>query len=284
MRLIHFVLLQCLLVVAVGAVAYAHKDRLVVLKKPPESLAQWYKPDNKRQVWLHTMFNLRREMQAVRTYAASSDAEHLAPWVDKLAGHYQKIAEMVPEWQKKLDLQAMADLQASAKAQRFAEVPDLLEQINSSCDSCHEDFQAVTAMRYRAADFSALQVTPQRSSNEHMQTLIGQINQIKIAAVDGLPEVALVSLAELTEGMNTLGAICNDCHKQDHKTYPSPQMEQTISKLDANLRTGTLKQQGRELGSLAVQACARCHGTHRLAYGMKTMLTEGTDWGELLAH
>ncbi|MEH6650431.1 MAG: hypothetical protein V7707_10435 [Motiliproteus sp.] len=284
MRLIHFVLLQCLLVVAVGAVAYIHKDRLIVLKKPPESLAQWYKPDNKRQVWLHTMFNLRREMQAVRAYAASNDAEHLAPWVEKLAEHYQKISEMVPEWQKKLDLQAMADLQASVEGQRFAKIPGLLDQINNSCDSCHEDFQAVTAMRYRVADFSALEVAPQRSSNEHMQTLIGQINQIKIAAVDGMPEVALTSLAELTEGMNTLGGICVDCHEQDKKTYPSPEMEQTIAKLDANLRTGTLKQQGRELGSLAVQACARCHGTHRLAYGMTEVLSAGTQWRELLAH
>ena len=47
----------------------------VVLDKPPESLKQWYKPDNKRQVWLHTMFRLRREMQAINEYADQKDAK-----------------------------------------------------------------------------------------------------------------------------------------------------------------------------------------------------------------
>jgi len=40
------------------------------------------------------------------------------------------------------------------------------------------------------------------------------------------------------------------------------------------LVTGTLKDQGRELGTLAVTACARCHGTHRLAYDSRNQLVE----------
>ena len=37
----------------------------------PESLAEWYKPKNERQVWLHTMFAMRRELQAIAEYAGS---------------------------------------------------------------------------------------------------------------------------------------------------------------------------------------------------------------------
>ena len=38
------------------------------LEIPPAVLEKWYKPANKRQVWLHTMFRLRREMQAIDEY------------------------------------------------------------------------------------------------------------------------------------------------------------------------------------------------------------------------
>ncbi|MCK5336958.1 MAG: hypothetical protein KAQ67_12390, partial [Gammaproteobacteria bacterium] len=43
----------------------AYAEDSVKLDTPPASLEKWYKPANKRQVWLHTMFRLRREMQAI---------------------------------------------------------------------------------------------------------------------------------------------------------------------------------------------------------------------------
>ena len=80
MRWLYFILLQCLLIGIIGAVVYIHKDRVALIKTPPASLAQWYKPENKRQVWLHNMFKLRREMQAVRLYADNKEDNHLQKW------------------------------------------------------------------------------------------------------------------------------------------------------------------------------------------------------------
>ncbi|MEA2079516.1 MAG: hypothetical protein U9P00_06590, partial [Pseudomonadota bacterium] len=115
MRWPHFILLQCLLVVIVGGIVYLHKDRVTLIKNPPASLAQWYKPENERQVWLHNMFKLRREMQAIRLYSDNKDAKHLEKWVTLLSEHYTIIGEMVPEWKKKLDMEAITSLQESAR-------------------------------------------------------------------------------------------------------------------------------------------------------------------------
>ena len=81
MRWPYFIFLQCLLVVIVGGIVYLHKDRVTLIKSPPASLAQWYKPENERQVWLHNMFKLRREMQAIRLYSDNKDAKHQDKWV-----------------------------------------------------------------------------------------------------------------------------------------------------------------------------------------------------------
>ena len=80
----------------------AHADKQINIKTPPTSLSQWYKPQNKRQVWLHTMFRLRREMLAIEEYA-DSNPELMKKWINKLETDYSKISEMVPEWSNMLD-------------------------------------------------------------------------------------------------------------------------------------------------------------------------------------
>lgn len=284
MRWTHFILLQCLLVVVIAGIVYLHKDRVILLKAPPASLAQWYKPDNERQVWLHTMFNLRREMQAARLYAENKDAEYLDKWVTRLSEHYLKIGEMVPEWQKHLDMDAIGNLQKSTSGNNYQDVLDTLDNLEDSCNACHVDYRAVTATMYRAPDFSSMRISDSTSLETHMQVLTRQINQIKIASEDGQQDIALASLADLERDMNALGGTCSDCHKKDTRIYPDDTMKNTIASLADSLRSGTPKDQGRELGTLAVLACARCHGTHRIPYDSMRTFTDRPDWRELIRH
>jgi cytochrome c556 len=277
-------LLQCLLVVIVGGIVYIHKDRVTLIKSPPASLAQWYKPENKRQVWLHNMFKLRREMQAVRFYADDKDAKHLEKWVTLLSEHYLKTGEMVPEWQKKLDLETITRLQESASSHRYQDVSHALDNLNESCESCHKDYRAITATMYRAPDFSSMEISPSTSLEAHMEELTRQVNQIKIASEDGMQDVALATLSDLEKGINVLGETCSSCHKKDTRVYPDETINKTLSSLGESLRTGTLKDQGRELGTLAVLACARCHGTHRLAYDSRRLFVDRQSWVELIKH
>ena len=294
MRWPHFIIIQCLLILAIGVVAYEHKDKVVVFKAPPQSLAQWYKPENKRQVWLHTMFSLRREMQAARYYAEAGDSEHLNKWVTKLAEHYLKIGEMVPEWSKLLQPEAVLALQASSANNQFDEAIYMLEKISSSCDSCHQDYRVLTAIQFRAPDFTPVDMTPASSTSlssispvsisAHMSELTNQVNQVKIFSEDGLTDQALASYSQLALGLTTLGEVCSDCHKKDSKVFPSDEIKQTMTNLEQSLQGGTLKDQGRYLGTLAVQACARCHGTHRLSSDMRNRLSGEQEWLKLLKH
>ncbi len=285
MRWFHFILIQCLLILVLGAIVFIHKDRVALIKIPPASLAQWYKPENKRQLWLHNMFKLRREMQATRLYAKNKDAVHLQKWASKLSEHYLKIGEMVPEWQKKLDVAKIDSLQEYVKSGSYQDVDRALDDLNKSCDSCHSDYRAVTATIYRAPDFSSIEIPgPSTLLIKHMLQLTQQVNQIKIASEDGMQEVALSALSNLRKGMNALGESCSSCHRKDKKEYPDSAINQMLGNLQESLVTGTPKDQGRELGTLAVTACARCHATHRLAYDSRNLFEEPQDWRELIKH
>lgn len=284
MRLSNFIIIQFLLIVVIGSIVYTHKDRVSVIKTPPASLAQWYMPENKRQVWLHNMFKLRREMQAVRLYADNKDTEHLEKWLRQFSEHYLKIGEMVPEWEKKLDMETMSRLEESAMAGRYQDVSLTLDTLTEGCESCHTDYRIITANMYRAPDFSSIEISPTITYKEHMKKLTQQVNHIKIAFVDGNKDIALSTLSDLQEGINAQGETCSSCHKKDEKVYPSDTINKTIVDLEQSLKTGTLKDQGRALGTLAVLACARCHGTHRLAYDTRKTFTDGPNWSELIRH
>lgn len=284
MRWLHFVLIQCLLIVIVVGGVYIHKDRVTMMKIPPASLAQWYMPENKRQVWLHNMFELRREMQAIQFYSDRSDAEHLQKWVALLSENYLKIGKMVPEWKKKLNMEAITDLQESAKASRYQDVSVALDELTKGCESCHTDFRSVAATMYRAPDFSSMAINASTTYKEHMEELAQQVNQIKIASEDDMKDIALSSLSDLKKGMSVLGETCSTCHKKDTRIYPGDTINKTISALEESIRTGARKEQGQELGTLAVLACARCHGTHRLSYDTRKAFVDGPNWRKLLKH
>jgi cytochrome c556 len=284
MRWRYFIILQAIILLLAAGLVYKHQDKVTVVKTPPTELALWYKPENKRQVWLHNMFKLRREMQAVEFYAQTKDAEHLKQWTEQLNKHYDKIADMVPAWKNKLTQETMSELKKHSEAGRFSSVLVQHKILQKNCNSCHDDFQAITALTYRSPDFSNIQVTSELSFSAHMDTLTRQVNQIKISAQDGNKALALKSLADLTNSMETLGGSCVDCHKNNRQIYPSEMMKKTLKSLEVSLDSGTAKQQGRDLGTLAVLACARCHGTHRIAFGAKQQLAKKVLLSELIKH
>jgi len=280
----YLIFLLCLVISVTTAVAYIHKDKVYLHKTPPESLAQWYKPENKRQEWLHNMFKLRREIQAIKLYSTSNEDELLDKWTAQLSKHYLRISEMVPEWNKNLNMEALTRLQVSVKDRDQESVSLALDDLNASCDSCHLDYRITVASMYRAPDFSSVKLSEPVTYEKHMEALIRQLNQIKIASEDGKRDVALSALSKLKHGIKLQGETCVQCHKKDTKIYPDEKMIKTIANLEHSLAMETRKEQGKTLGTLAVQACARCHGTHRIAYDNRKAFVDGPNWLELIKH
>jgi len=284
MRWSVFVVILALIASGLGWVAYSHQNRVIVLKEPPASLAQWYKPQNKRQVWLHTMFKLRREMQAVDMYAKAQDGEAMQKWAAKLNKDYAKITEMVPEWKPRVDLVAMDVLQQSVAEKRFDDVVTAVADMDKSCQSCHADFRAVTAALYRAPDFTEMKVNGSTDFNAHMRTMSQQVNRINIASIDDKRDAALSAYTALSASMNQLGKTCATCHKNTAQTYPDAAMTQAMADLEQSLQGGSLSDKGKALGTVAVMACAQCHGTHRLSYDAKQLFKDKMSLRDLLKH
>lgn len=261
-----------------------YAEPMVSLKKPPASLEQWYKPANKRQVWLHTMFRLRREMQAIAEYSeqggsASDNKAMMQKWIDRLDKDYNKISEMVPEWEDTIKPKLIPELEMFAEKGDKYRLAKTLKMIKRTCDDCHTYYQPLVTATYRSPYYEDIKIEGAdgkvHSFEDNMEQLSESVNRIVIALDDGHQTVALQSSKELAGQLHDLGSSCSSCHKDDD--YPKERIlgnatQQRFEKLRLNINEGHVKDSQKLMGEIAVTVCARCHNTHRITSDLRNAL------------
>ncbi len=248
----------------------------ITLKKPPEILAKWYKPVNKRQVWLHTMFRLRREILAMNDYAAKGKQAELEKWSQKFIKDYQSIAEMVPQWNDYLYLDKLDDLKSAVKNQEYSSISMILKKTSKSCMHCHDDYQTVATLMFRSPIFSKRFISEGFSGekiayDDSMLQLSDSVNRINIAIKDGYYTEAHALIEPLEQQLEHLSTSCGDCHQEDEIPVERI-MGASRSLLPELAELLELKEQrpaGGKLGEFAVKVCAKCHSIHRLSSDLK---------------
>ncbi len=256
----------------------------IIINTPPTSIQQWYKPKNKRQVWLHTMFRLRRELLAITDYSQQSETELTQKWFDSFKKDYLSVAMMVPEWQEFVDTQLVNDLELAVKNKDYSNIPSMVKKLEKNCNHCHNDYQAVTRLLYRSADFYHVKV--QSIESEHklsyskaMVNLSNTLNRLKIAIHDELYPKAISYIQPLTLQLDNLSASCIDCHYYPSDEQPKEQQDYIfksstllLKNLEKSLAEKDNKKARINLGGFAVKVCARCHATHRTISDLKDLI------------
>ena len=249
----------------------------ISLKIPPKSLAQWYKPENKRQVWLHTMFRLRREMLAMQDYSTLKQDKDLQKWSQKFIKDYQSIAQMVPQWQDYLYPEHLKTLEIVVNKQEYSAIAPILKKLAKSCMNCHDDYKTIATLLYRTPDFSIQKVQLKSHSHDYdefMEHLSNSVNRINIAIKDGYFTKAQQLLPSLENQLSRLSDNCSECHKKD--IAPVERImgasNQLLPELSEKIKLKDKKQAGRKLGEFAVKVCAKCHAVHRITSDLKQEL------------
>lgn len=256
----------------VDKVAAPAKEQTITLKKPPAILAKWYKPANKRQVWLHTMFRLRREILAMNDYSQRALQPELEKWSQKFIKDYKSIAEMVPQWEEYLYLDKLNELENAVKNHEYSSIPLILKKTAKSCMHCHDDYQTVATLLFRSPNFNNRFVSEGFSGekiqyDEIMAQLSESVNRVNIAIKDGYYTAANELIEPLTQQLEHLSTSCGDCHQSDEVPVERIMNASNtlLPELAAQLELKDQRQSGGKLGEFAVKVCARCHSIHRLS-------------------
>ncbi|WP_456374098.1 hypothetical protein [Thiolapillus sp.] len=270
-----------LLLVVSQSLPAAEEEKTLSLQLPPASLEKWYRPANERDVWLHTMFRLRREMQAVAEYAALEDKVRLQKWLARLQKDYLSIGDMVPEWKDELEDGLLKKMRLAADSGDAEALARAQKKLRKSCQSCHVEYKLVAALRYRAPDFSAVKVESEETLDEEeysrvMARLSLLLNRVKIAGEDGRQQAAMDALDQLEQRLSDLGESCSACHKKERsrEIILGQEARTSLAQVRKGLEAGDDKQTGRYLGEFAVGVCADCHAIHRLQSSMRRLLSD----------
>ncbi|MBE9561095.1 MAG: hypothetical protein IMF15_09925 [Proteobacteria bacterium] len=254
-------------------------EPMVSLKEPPVSLEQWYKPANKRQVWLHTMFRLRREMQAISEYAEQGKPRAMDKWIKRLDKDYRKIAEMVPEWEALIKPRLLSDLETFAEKGDMPRAGRTLKMIKRTCDDCHTYYQPLVTATYRSPGYDDIKLQDTeggtQSFEENMELLSASLNRTLIALDDGHNDIAVQSSKDLSQQLDALGESCGNCHKDD--AYPRERIlgketQRRFASLQDKISAGQVRDSQKLMGEIAVTVCARCHNTHRIISDLRNVL------------
>lgn len=283
-------LLFCFLITA-GTAQANDEEPAVSLPLPPASLGNWYKPANKRQVWLHTMFRLRRGMQAVTEYTAHGDREMTVKWAQGLAKDYKSIAEMVPEWRSELEIEWADKLVSAAEKMDVQAVATAQRKLSTSCRGCHNEYRAISAVLYRAPDFSKVTVENQEtleemSYHDTMEGLSISMNRIMIALQDGRIESAQTAREQLTKRLNNLAGSCSSCHLDEAPVQRilGQATQNDLQHLGELMASGKIKESRERAGHIAVNVCARCHGSHRTVSDLRSYIVKESGRGDAHEH
>ncbi|WP_456378084.1 hypothetical protein [Thiolapillus sp.] len=273
-------ILLLLLLVSSQLLFAAEEEREIILQLPPASLEKWYKPANERDVWLHTMFRLRREMQAVSEYAALEDVGLLKKWLARLKKDYQSIGEMVPEWKDELENELLEKMSMAAEHGELEKLQTLQRKLGKSCQSCHVEYKLSAVLRYRAPDFSSAVVESEETMEEEKYSRVMSrftllVNRIKIASEDRRADAAMTALDDLQQRLHDLGGSCSSCHKQERQRryILGQQMQDSLDKVREGIKKDDAKQVGRYIGKFAVDVCASCHAIHRMQSDLRGLLS-----------
>jgi len=245
----------------------------------PESLSQWYKPHNKRQVWLHTMFGMRRELQAVEEYVDQKDLKGINKWSERLISHYRRLPEMVPEWEELVDVEVIEALEQAVKKRDFSDIRFNIRRLQKKCRSCHTKYRVLASMRYRSADFSTQTIGNGEKDYKYtrfMKMISRSLNRVRIAAEDDHWSVASEASKQFQQELDMLGKSCKSCHK-DNEPYErilGSSTLKSIQQMDVGIGEKNIKAVKINLGETAVKVCARCHGVHRSLSDIRTQLFE----------
>jgi len=257
-------------VVAEG-MAITKNSSTITLKVPPAILAKWYKPANKRQAWLHTMFRLRREVLAMNDYSAKGQQANLEKWSQKFIKDYKSIAEMVPQWEEYLYLEKLSMLENAVKNKEYSSISPILKKISKSCMHCHDDYQTIATLMFRSPKFNEKIIAEgfsgeKISYDDIMVQLSNTVNRINIAIKDGYYSEARKQVEPLEEQMTHLATSCGDCHQEDE--VPVERImgasKELLPELAEQLEKEEQRKSGSKLGEFAVKVCAKCHSIHRL--------------------
>ncbi len=262
------------------ACAPEHDDELVRLREevaslrtmvgpPPHSLDSLYPPAAPAPVLLVRMLELGEAMSGVAVDLLEQDVEHVRAGLERFKTEYVALSRLVPEWETAYPVGPVDTLIAAVESGEPEQIGAAFAGVGAVCHECHVANMAKVHYRYRWGDFAGINLSEPTSGRvltyrELMQELETAFAGIGTDLRQQQLENALGHFEAFQARLSLLATTCVVCHTTERKYFIDAQVQQTVQRLGAVLRSGApdttaamgLAQQ------IGMESCSKCHLVH----------------------
>jgi mono/diheme cytochrome c family protein len=240
-----------------GSVQGEEKGQSVyMVKKPPESLDQYYPPIAEAPQYLFTMLAMEGSFTGMMTHLQDGDMAKAREYFKAFRAEYGKLAKMVPEWsrhywpEKPLD-----DLSAALESGDGEKIGAAMPGLIQVCVKCHQDTMPAVWARYQK-DMGEM--------GEAMFPLTGAFGTVNIYLAEGEFGKASKAMEGFQKLMNEFSESCGSCHDTERKYYVSEDVQALMKSVADELKKEKpdVEKIAGTMQKIGIESCYKCHKTH----------------------
>lgn len=243
----------------------------------PQSLEQYYE---KEPIFLFNMLELAETMMGIVTNFQQKDADNAKKSFENFSQLYTKTSNMVPEWNKYFDTDAVNNLGNALDNGNPEKVFGALDKVGKTCRECHNNERVKVWAKYYWKDFRTININTVNPQEPELPWAVAKLKYLA-PAFDGtivnLKEKQQKDAAESWNQFNTmfsnLEKTCANCHTESPKYFVGPDVKSLISRAGQQITAGNLDDGLKTMQQIGIN-CYKCHIIHQPAQRLKESLQD----------
>ncbi len=243
----------------------------------PGSLAQWYQGG---PVYLFKMFDLGGAMEGVIVNSLQGDMENASTQFEKFSNDYKESSNLVPEWRRYYDLQALKTLGDAVKSGNPGAVMQAMGQVGETCSNCHKDQKPYVWAKYNMKDFRTINIStpagPMSWPEAKMKFLVTGFDGTMINAEEKQQANTSESFALFRMMFYNMKDKCNECHDTPRNYFVNKDVTDIINQTEQDISAGNLDAVPGPMKQIGVE-CYKCHVVHESLQRLKEQMEKEQD-------
>lgn len=235
----------------------------------PESLDDFYPPENPAPAYLLAMLELDRSFSGMVADALEGDLPNARANFDAFKELYVKTAEMIPEWKTAYAMEPVEALGQAIASGDPGHIMPAVDAVGHTCHSCHLQSMVPVQQKYHWERFSDLTLIDPLSGRDVSFAQLMQMLETNFTGIgnnlqQGQPENARMQFEGFQQRFQAMSEACMMCHDTERKYFVSEDIADLITSLKDVLgqEAADMPKFGGLMKAIANESCEKCHLVH----------------------
>lgn len=241
----------------------------------PQSLDKYYE---KEPVYLFKMFELGGALMGIIANFQQKDVNNTKTSFDRFSQLYIESANLVPEWSKYYDIEAVSKLGEAVNSEDPGQIFPALDKVGATCINCHKAEKPAIWAKYHWKDFRDIKISTGNPQEPELPWAAAKVKYLGPAFDGAIINIKENQSKDAIESWNQFEAMfsnmekaCLQCHSEPPRYFVSQDVKSLIDNVEKQITTGNLEDANKNIQQIGME-CYKCHVIHEPAQRIKESL------------